>query len=220
MISNELKLGTVAVALVSTWTTAHADDFRVTVSPTVNVDNFRLYSERLPSGGIGTSPDTSVLSASFGTLTAGTTAATTLSTSYGTSTAADNSGNYVSLSAVGTTSTAGVVVGGTNGHTSYNFNDAFLGVNMANVRAAIVSGSLSGVMPLYRAGGQFNYNLEGYQQQTSTVTGTLYSFVGSSVYTNIGTYTITPVPEPTTSAAFGLGIAAIVRRRRQAARAG
>jgi hypothetical protein len=215
MTSHEAKLGAVAVALISTWTTAQADDFKVTIQSSSDLSNLQIYTDRLP--GVVQPKDTPTLTANLGSLAAGGTYTTTVSTSYGTSVAGSNSGNLADFSVLATTATAGIVVGGANttSNVDYNFHFGSRGLNQGTIRSAIVGNSLTGVRPLFTAGGQFDNRLYA-SQENGTVTGTLFNFDANGAQTRIGTYTVAPVPEPASMAALGLGIAAMLRRRKRA----
>ena len=217
MNSIDAKIGAVAVALVSTWSTAHADDFRVTIQTTTALSNVQVYNDRLPS--ILQPKDTPSLSTKLGSVAAGGTLTTLVSTSYGTSTAASNGGNIADFSVLATTSTSGVVVGGatTTSNVDYAFHFGGSGVSQSAAYSAIVAGSLPGVRPLFGSSGQFGNRLFA-SQQNGTVTGTLFDFDANGAQTRIGTYTVTFVPTaaavPGPAAALPFALMALRRRKR------
>ena len=224
MSSNEAKIGVIAVALVSTWATAQADDFRVTVNPTVNVDNVRVYSRQVKATDVGASRGNQTLSSTGVSLSAGSTYNTTFSTSYstvatvvgGSPSETFDQADVTVVATTSTSSTTGLVVGKQNGGTAFGYSDTF-SANYANSRTAISNGNLSGINALLASSSTFSTGLFTSAQDLPK-TGTLYNFdQATGARTEIGTYTVAPVPEPGTFAALGLGALAMLRRRQRKA---
>ncbi len=212
MNSTEAKLGTVALALVSTWSVAQADDFQVVVNPTTAIDNLHIFTQRIPGQPLGSAADTQALSANLGTVAANGTLTTTVSTSYGTSPTGTN--DFADFSVVATNGNLGVVVGGANGNSTFNYNDSFPAISQGAAFSAIAAGDLVNVKKLYNQGRQYGNDVFA-SRDNGVQTGTLFFFDANGTQNRIGTYTVTPVPEPATMAVLGLGVAAMVRRRRQ-----
>ena len=212
MDTNKAKAGAVACALVATWSTAYADDFKVDVRPTVGIDNVQIFTQRLP-GNLISPKDTPALTANLGSISAGGTLSTIVSTSYGTSPQPGN--DFADFSVVATNGTQGVIVGGATGNSNFNYNDSFPGISQPSAYTAISNGDLTNVLKLYNQGRQFGNDVFA-SRDNGIQTGTLYFFDATGTQNRIGTYTVTPVPEPATLAALGLGAAAMLRRRKRA----
>ena len=215
----EAKIGAVAIALVSTWSTAEADDFQVKVMPTVDISNVAIATHKIPADLFG-SPEPYTLSASLANLSAGSTYTSLISTSYSTATFFDDgtsipgNNNQTDFSVVASTPGGGVVVGST-GKGTFNFSDQTGGRNQATIRAGIVANSLDDVKPIFQPNGGFANNLFSSKDDKRLQFGTLYAYDGNGAVSTIGTYSVTPVPEPATFAALGVGALALLRRRRQ-----
>ena len=211
MNSNDAKLGAVAVALVSTWSVAKADDFKVVVEPTIGIDNVQIFTQRFP-GALTQPKDTPALTSNLGSITSGGSLTTTVSTTYGTSPQPGN--DFADFSVVATSGSLGVVVGGANGNSNFNYGDSFPAISQANAYSAISSGDLNNVVKLYNQGRQFGNDVFA-SRDNGVQTGTLFFYDANGMQNRIGTYTVSPVPEPASFAALGLGALAMLRRRRQ-----
>lgn len=212
MNSNEAKVGAVAIVLVSTWSAAQADDFKVVVTPTSSLDNLQIFTQRKP-GNLTSPPDTQALSANLGSVAANGTLTTTVSTSYGTSPAAGN--DFADFSVVATSGSLGVIVGGSSFNSTFNYNDSFPAISQSAAFTAIVNGDLTNVSKLYNQGRQYGNDVFA-SRDNGVQTGTLFAFDANGAQSRIGTYTVSPVPEPASMIALGLGAAAMLRRRKRA----
>ena len=220
MNSIEAKVGAVAVALTATWGTAHADDFQVKVMPMSDISNVAIATHKIP-GDLSSNREPYTLSASLANLAAGSTYTTLISTSYSTATFSNDgtslpgNNNQADFSVVATTPGGGVVVGST-GKGTFSFSDQTGGQNQASIRAGIVANSLNGVKPIFLNSGGFANNLFSSKDDKRLQFGTLYAYDGNGAVSTLGTYSVTPVPEPATFAALGLGALAMLRRRKRA----
>ena len=224
MNSTPTKVAAVAVGLLSTWATAHADDFVVSVTPDAgqSIDNVELFSA-LTTTSTGTNPGTTTqtneaLTPNLGSASGGNAFSTTVSTSYGTSTTEGG----VAVGADATfgllaTSNGLVVLGGSASTTGTTYNAQYgpTGMSQAQALTGIQSDSLSLASALFP---DMSVNaLYSASDLTSPVSGSLYAFGANGTATAIGTWSVTPqaTPEPATLAALGMGALGLMRRRRK-----
>ena len=214
MTTNDAKIGAVALTLAATWATAQADDFNVSIATTSTaLSNVRVYTQRIPGLPASQTPDNKALTASLGSIAANGTLNAVVSTSYGTSPAAGN--DFADFSVVATNGALGVIVGGASSNSTFNYADSFPAISQSDAFAAISAGSLANVSRLYNQGR--NYGNDVFASRDNSVqTGTRFFFDASCNQNRIGTYTVSPVPEPATMAVLGLGAVGLMRRRRRA----